>query len=422
MFQVKEMARYPQEVCFLKNDNPVLKERIYIQNLPEGDRRKLAKFLSDGCPADLQLSEENFHSFLHLCLLRTFSTDNKLMQHCMNFYKDVEESDHLYILQGCAECKHMLKKNGSKMICPDPNISKNSISVQYGVLFVQNDAIENQTVIIVELSSNKIIYKQCVKKVNKFGRGFSVCSQIRNECPYIFISGGRGRSSRKLLEYDVIENKWRACPKLCCERFNHSMVAVDENIYLIGGEKLSLIEKYNPKTKLYSSIGHLEENISNPLVIQYQQCLYIFGGKASDGRDVPCVRCLNTITNITERLPDLPLSFSGGQAVLLDTSVYMATPGGNLIWFDPKSGLSKLCSCMTPPRELFFIFDRGSRICVLGGIDGTENKYIQRLDRYYPEQNCWKTESELKPILPIVASCILQYPRKCPVLPFNKSI
>ncbi|KAL3881158.1 hypothetical protein ACJMK2_027616 [Sinanodonta woodiana] len=421
----KETRSCSQYLRFQNPDDPIVKERLYVQNLPDEERKQLVKFLSDGCPTCLQLDELNFHSFFHLCSMRTFGVDDKLFRHCMNFYNNVKSENRLYSLQGCAECKRILDKYEVKRIYTDGNVRKSDKNVQYGVLFLSEYVNEKQTVMVVELSSTLKVHKQSVQKLKRFGQGFSVCSQIRNDCPYIFVSGGKGRSGRDMMEYDVIENKWKTCPQLSHARSNHAMISVEENIYLIGGG-ISSIVKYNARTKIYSTIGHLEENICNPLVVQYQKFLYIFGGRTLHeyGRncDVPNVRKLDIITNVLEGSLDLPVAFSGGQAVLLNDKVYIAPPGGSLICFDPKTDRSRVCARQNLNRELFFMFVSDNRLCVLGGIDNSEKTFCRTLDRYCPEQDCWKKESEVKTDFPIMASCTLQYPHKCPVLPFHKSM
>ncbi|KAL3881157.1 hypothetical protein ACJMK2_027615 [Sinanodonta woodiana] len=425
MLEENETDTNEQGMGFQNPDDPILKERLYVQNLPDEERKNLAKFLSDGCLQYLQLNELNFHLFFHLCSMRTFSVDDKLFGHCISFYNDVKSENKLDSLQGCADCKRALDDYERKLIYTDGNICKRGESFQHGVLFLNEFANEKQMVIVVELSSTLKVHKQSVQKLTRFGQGFSVCSQIRNDCPYIFVSGGKGRSGRDMMEYDVIENKWKTCPQLRCARSNHAMISVEENIYLIGGG-ISSIVKYNARAKRYSTVGHLEKNISNPLVVQYQKFLYIFGGrtlhKDEEEHDLPNVKKLDIITNVLEGSHDLPVAFSGGQAVLLNDKVYIAPPGGSLICFDPKTDRSRLCAHQNLNRELFFMFVSDNRLCVLGGIDNSEKTFCRTLDRYCPEQDCWKKESEVKTDFPIIASCILQYPRKCPVLPFHKSV
>ncbi|KAK3608412.1 hypothetical protein CHS0354_035414 [Potamilus streckersoni] len=422
MLREKETHNYQQDMRFQNTDDPIVKERLYVQNLPDEERKKLAKFLSDGYPACLQLNELNFHSFLHLCSLRTFSGDDKLFRHCISFYNDVKSENKLDSLQCCADCKRSLDDYEAKMTFTCGNICKTGENVRYTVLFLNEYVNEKQTVKVVELASTIIVHKQSVQKISRFGHGFSVCSQIRNDCPYIFISGGKGPSGREMMEYDVIENKWKKCPPLPRARINQSMISVEENIYLIGGG-ISSIVKYNTRTKIYSTIGYFEKNISNPLVIQYHKCLYIFGGRTSneydDDCDVPSVRKLDMTTNVLDGSQDLPVAFSGGQAVLLNDKVYIATPGGSLICFDPKTGRSRLCSSQNFNRDLFFMFVSDNRLCVLGGIEKSKKTFCRTLDRYCPEQDCWRRASEVKTDFPIIASCILQYPHKCPVLPFQ---
>ena len=305
------------------------------------------------------------------------------------------------------------------------NLSRTIAAREYMVLFT-NPALREQagTMAVFDICTSTI-FNVRTGKGKYMSEGYAVCSYHVEKVPYVVISGGSGKSNSpntRLYRYDVVRDKWDIKIDLKNNRSGHVMCYCAGQIYLVGGLQTSSVEVCQLNAKKCIGIGSLPVPVHNMAHAVVDDKIYIFGGETDRGK-ISAVQCIDARTNTITRLKDLPCECSGGQAVLYNKTIYIATHQGHMIKYDSSSGNSELCNHQPFCRKNFAMFTKDGCIFILGGVrtDGHVGLPCV-LCKYMPETDHWVRAATFAKHVPIYASCYVQYPKSCPIIPFSSSL
>ena len=389
----------------------------FIKECPEHARGMIASYLSTGRISEIVLTPENYHLFLHVSINLNL---RQLKAYCIKHYFECEEPEKMVIAGDCS-CMNEIESEMQKGYRRSESVVSEHDECsppEYYIAFSKAQKTQNKVrVVVINMSDKLNVLQRCIEK--PFGKGFACCSVELKDSPFVFISGGENKSLNQFWKYDVIVCRWDKQAKLTHGRSCHVMAKCGNSLYVIGGKETSSIEEYNLKEKKWKERASLGTPVYSAISAVYDGKIYIFGGKTPAGA-VSAVQCFDTTTNTVHRLPDLPCPISNGQAVVMKENIYIASGQGHMILFETRCGISNLCSEQPVRRENFGMFVKNDRVYLVGGeLNGGEETDNEPQYRYNPEKDCWVEKQKLNMNFPVYASCIIRYPKKCPVIPFE---
>ena len=389
----------------------------FIKQSPEHVRGMIASYLSTGKVTDIVLCPENYHLFLHVSINLNL---RQLKSYCIQHYFECDEPEKLVITGECS-CTGEIESEAQKGYRRSESVVSEHDDLappEYYIAFSKSQKSQEKVkVVVINMSAKCNVLQRIIEK--PFGKGFACCSVELKESPFVFVSGGENKSLTQFWKYDVIVCRWDKQPKLNHGRSCHVMAKCGNSLYVIGGKETSCIEEYNLKEKKWKVRAALATSVYSSISAVHGGKIYIFGGKTPAG-PVSTVQYFDTATNAVHRLPDLPCPISNGQAVVMKDNIYIASGQGHMIVFDTLCGVSNLCSEQPIRRSNFGMFVKSDRVYFVGGeLNEGEEKDSEPQYRYNPEKDCWVEKDKLNMNFPVYASCIIRYPKKCPVIPFE---
>lgn len=268
-------------------------------------------------------------------------------------------------------------------------------------------------------------YSATMKKHLEMDQGFAACCLQRDvsEPPYIFLSGGWQKSSRKMIEYDVIMNKWRVCSSMKNRRCFHAMEAANDKVYVFGGtngsKNVSQIGEFDRKKNSWSIVGKLKWNVHSISSAVHGEKVYLFGGEQENGDRVSVIQVFDPKTKTVDIIGYLPVECSGGRCVVVGTSIYILTEQGHCIKYCVDKNESAMMASQPECRQKFGAFLQGNEICLTGGVDSQKNSPNYNF-RYSMGGDTWSDA-------PIIGSesqrvrgqCLVKIPHDIQYIPFN---
>lgn len=402
------------------------------ENVSAETRANIAKYLASHNFEHCKLNMEDIHHYYHVASCLNLK---QLKDHCLKFCFHQNQIEILEKFEGCgclAEIKRESKAGYQRSQSVVSNSDENE-PPQYYIVFSNNTegkaseakvTKRKNSVMVIDVSEKHNVYHKEVDKLQQFGEGFSCCSCEIGESPYVFISGGKGKSNQMWM-YDVLLSRWSKCAKMIHGRSNHMMVSVGEtSVVVLGGQETSCIEEYSIKRSKWRERAALITNVTSSAVIALQGKIYVFGGETPAG-PVSTAQCYDVTKHVIDRLPYLPCQFSGGRCVAFKDRVFIATDQGHMICFNPLTGYASLCTQQPVLRRQFGMFVNKERIYLVGGILQIPNSDDEKRQtpqyRYNTEKDLWVEKYKLCENFPVLASCVIHYPRKCSIVPFNET-
>ncbi|KAL4232917.1 hypothetical protein ACF0H5_007604 [Mactra antiquata] len=398
----------------------------YMQLVPPEIRADIASYLSTGSLEHVQLTLENIHHYYHVASNLNL---RQLRESCLKFCHINNQMTILSTFEGCG-CKDDIELESANGYCRSESVVSNpdcSEPPQYYVVFSKESVLDPKVkskvkVMVIDMSERRKVYQHDVEKMRQFGDGFACCSCEDKGTPIVYVSGGEG-SNHVVRKYDIILGRWEKCTKLIHGRSNHMMVTSGNgSLFVLGGTEVPCIEEYNMKSNKWSEKASLATQVVEAACIYYKEKIYVFGGRTTAG-PVANVQCYDINTHRVSLLQDLPCPFEGGQVVTLNDLIYIATNQGHMICFNPKDGTSYLCTRQPIHRERFGMFVKNRRIYLVGGLLNDEDKRSRTVPqyRYNADKDLYVEKYKLCQTFPVYASCIINYEKKCGVIPFNES-
>lgn len=431
---LKQISRTILSVDEEPNAEPHLKADMcgvlaYVQDISPDAKTEIATYLSSGNLAHAQLTMENIHHFYHVSSLLHLK---QLRDHCITFCRVNNQTKIISCFEGC-NCENEVKMESATGYQRSQSVVSNpddSDPPQYYIVFTDT-VVSGKTdtqkikVLVIDTSQKRNVYHRDVNKLQNFGEGFACTSFDVKGTPFIIVSGGVMKNEQLVMKYDIILGRWEKCAKLIHGRSHHMMVTTGSNsVFALGGREVSCIEEYCIKTNKWTERASLVTQVTSAVCQVYQNKIYIFGGTTPAG-PVATAQCYDINTHEIKRLEDLPTAFEGGQSVVLNDRIYIATDQGHMIRFNPSKGYGRLCTQQPVKRKRFGMFVKQDRIYVVGGVlcdDDGETTTTTRIPqyRYNADKDVWIEKNKLNNSFSVLASCIINYEKKCCVIPFNE--
>ncbi|XP_056019692.1 kelch-like protein 24 [Ostrea edulis] len=197
------------------------------------------------------------------------------------------------------------------------------------------------------------------------GDEFAVCSYGND----IFITGGTSNMT-SCLRYSAKFSQWWKRSPMCCGRYRHSMVAVRDSLYVLGGYNfgtLSSIERYDMETEKWESVGELNYGVDKCSAAVMDKKVFILGSCSSFAAKTAGIQCFDTRTGTCTLIANLPTSPKFTNAVKFDDTVHVVCDNGDIISFSGKEEHHTLRKIKGFSKRDFGLFmDHGS-LCIVGG-------------------------------------------------------
>ncbi|XP_041363937.1 kelch-like protein 24 [Gigantopelta aegis] len=208
-------------------------------------------------------------------------------------------------------------------------------------------------------------------------------------CAYgnaIFVSGGSGKL-KGLMYFQSVQNKWFACETLLMGRRRHSMVAVEDSLYVLGGyndtlteddKTLASIEEFNITMGQWQLAGYLTMPIRSASASVIKGNVFVFGGITMNDAEVQSVQCFNIRNRTTTVVCNLPFSSGLTSSVVLNREVYIIVPDGKILSYNQESEVAYKSTVPNFHRCGYGIVQHEGKVFILGGI-GSSKTYNEIL-------------------------------------------
>lgn len=210
----------------------------------------------------------------------------------------------------------------------------------------------------------------------------------------IYVSGGL--RSAEFWKYDTAFETWLRGSSLLHARRRHSMVAVDDVIYVLGGfdeeNVLGSVEKWCSKSNKWENCGNLTYPVENMGYVAYGHKIYLFGGKNNDELVTNTVQCFDTMTSTCVQLTKgLPVNDMCLSAAVLNQQIYIVGLEG-VFRFYPVAETWEILKDMKTPRDFISLAVLDEKLYSFGGRrrGAKDNLYSYAVECYDPKLNTWK--------------------------------
>ena len=404
----------PDDVFDVK-DSKEEEVAAFLSDAPQPVRNMIAAYLKSKKLSCVLVSPSNFHYAYHTSAVLELK---QLTSHCYEFLDENPQFDQKSLVVNCEPCQAQIAtRNRERAKVMEATCSKRS-NPHFCIAFSREDA-QRTNIDVIDINSGNEIYARGSKRPFLCDRGFSCCSVHYSDCPYVYVSGGKHKYSKQVWRYDVIVSEWKKISNMIHGRAYHSMVGFNDSaIFVIGGEETDCIEEYSLDSRKWSESAHLNFPVESGACAVYEKKIYIFGGDPSVGR----VQCFTPSSNKIESLHPLPCPVVDGHAVVFQDKIFIVSGEGQLVYFEPVTGLSYTGASQPVIRNKFCLFTSYDKIYITGGRlqEESPEEESEYNYRYNMSTNAWTRTRKLPRRFPVRTFCDVHIQRRCPVVPFDK--
>ena len=387
----------------------------FLADAPQMVRNMIAAYLKSKKLSCVLVSPSNFHYAYHTSVALE---QRPLTSHCYEFLDENPQFDQKSLVVNCEPCQvQIATRNRERAKVVEATCSRRS-NPHFCIAFSREDA-QRTNIDVIDINSGNEIYARGSKRPFLCERGFSCCSVHYSECPYVYVGGGKHKHSKQVWRYDVIVSEWKKMPNMIHGRAYHSMVGFNDSaIYVIGGEDTDCIEEFSLDSRKWSECTQLNFPVASGACAVYEKKIYIFGGDPSVGR----VQCFTPASNKIEPLHPLPCPVVEGHAVVFQDKIFIVSGQGQLVYFEPVTGLSYTGASQPVIRSRFCLFTSYDKIYITGGQlqEESPEEESEYNYRYNMSTNAWTRTRKLPRRFPVRTFCDVHIQRRCPVVPFDK--
>ena len=216
-------------------------------------------------------------------------------------------------------------------------------------------------------------------------------------CAYgnaIFVSGGSGKLNG-LMYFQSVQNKWFVCETLLMGRRRHSMVAVEDSLYVLGGyndtltdgeKTLASIEEFNITMGQWQLAGYLTMPIRSASASVVKGDVFVYGGITMNDAEIQSIQCFNIRSRTTTVVSNLPFSSGLMSSVVLNREVYVIVPDGKILSYSQDAGIAYKTTLPNFHRCGYGIVQHEGKVFILGGIGS--NKTHDEILTFDPTNSC----------------------------------
>jgi N-acetylneuraminic acid mutarotase len=236
------------------------------------------------------------------------------------------------------------------------------------------------------------------KKQLPFPRGGHTSSIIGDS---IYVIGGWNQVFLNRVDsYHTKNDSWKAVAPINVLRNHHVSFSYQGKIYIAGGHNkkqirgISEVERYDPVNNTWQVVSKMPNPRYNAGGALYKGKFYIFGGSSGEKK----VDVYDPFFNQWESLPDMPVGRIRHSVNVYNGKFYLFGGKGTeklVSEFDVVTGQWTEKKPLPNPRYYHASATFEQRIFVVGGHSFIEEKGIDTVDEYDPENDQWRSLSSL---------------------------
>lgn len=226
----------------------------------------------------------------------------------------------------------------------------------------------------------------------------------------IYLIGGQNSSALNKVEvYNSNTKKWTTKASMTTARAAFGTAVVNGKIYTIGGysgdavnlsggSHLSTVEEYDPINDVWTTKASLPVARSWTNAVAYNGKIYVFGGLTASSNATNLLDIYDT-TNDTWSSETMPMALHSPSSVVANDKIYLI--GGdtgyhqqNTFWeYDPTTNTWDQKLSMNTPRDSLSTIYSGGKIYAIGGISGGSITNV--VEQYDFKTDTWTTGPNL---------------------------
>jgi hypothetical protein len=201
-------------------------------------------------------------------------------------------------------------------------------------------------------------------------------------CSYgnaIFVSGGSSKL-KGMLCYHSNKNAWTRCQSMLLGRRRHSMEAVGESVYVLGGyddgneegfQTILALEKFKLSSGEWEDCGYLSTPVRSASSAVDREKIFLFGGVTGENFDTKIVQCFDTRRNVCTIISQLPVFCRLSSALGYQRKILIICPDGKVLSFQDGT-VEDIGSISGFERYSFGSVLQGNSVFIYGGIKSSE--------------------------------------------------
>ncbi|XP_036925139.1 kelch-like protein 30 [Sturnira hondurensis] len=232
--------------------------------------------------------------------------------------------------------------------------------------------------------------------------GFSLTAL--NSCVYV-TGGSRGTrtdtwSTTQAWCFPLTEAAWRPVAPMRKARTNHASVALNGEVYVIGGTTQDVVEveSYDPYTDTWAPISPALKYVSNFSAAGCRGRLYLVGSSACKYNAL-ALQCYNPVTEAWSMIasPFLPKYLSSPRCAALQGALYLVGDNTKKVYvYDPGANLWQKVQPLHSLHENGALVPLGEALYVTGGRwQGMDGDYHVEMEAYDPGRDAWTRHGAL---------------------------
>ena len=242
--------------------------------------------------------------------------------------------------------------------------------------------------------------------------GAAVC------CGQLYVIGGMVKEPA--CSYNPIQNKWTVIEANTSIRQHCSVVALNEELYVTGGDQYwNRVDKYSPILAEWKEVSSMKIGRGAHCAIILGNLIYVIGGMDSS----IChnsIECFDPLTNHWSEGPSMNVARQFACAAVSCGNIFVAGGYSNKAFtateascemFDPVQDQWSLVSSLSVPRAACAMVSFDNHLYLFGGEDGTEVKY-DSVECYDVKNNKWEHCGTMPGKHACVQASLLLLPKK----------
>lgn len=223
---------------------------------------------------------------------------------------------------------------------------------------------EEYTEVIGYSDTNRKWVTLCLAPIET-GDGLAACP-VGND---VYVSGGT-KKPNSVYQFSAKLFRWIEKAPMMERRSKHSMVAVGNSVYAIGGynfHTIGSVEEFDMNMNMWTSVGKLTHAVAGTSATVLAGNIYIFGGWHGLSEETSIIQCYNPITNQCTVVGKLPSPHMDTRALTVENKTYVVGTGGEVYLFEEDYKVELVNKITDFNKKDFGLFSENGSLFCLGG-------------------------------------------------------
>ncbi len=215
------------------------------------------------------------------------------------------------------------------------------------------------------------------------------------------VGGERDQNDLQILEkFDLESNTWMTMTSMPTARSYAGIAALNGKIYVAGGENTSVLnqlEVYDPKTDSWTTKVPMPTTRSHLALVAWNNKIYALGGR-NGAQHLATMEVYDPETNLWTTLSGMSVIRSGLTATVLNDQIYVVGGYDGMNYldsvgrYDPDTGLWVSLTDMPWASADLGCLAVNGRIYAVGGYNG---EYLSSMAEYDPASDTWTLKNDM---------------------------